>query len=91
MSIFARLLERLGIQRGEDRGMSALCDRRDSPDEIRALARMTAEAIHPEIKFAPSGKKLNVITTTDFDNQGKLTATARKRIEAGGLSDKNSQ
>jgi hypothetical protein len=70
MNIFARMLERLGVQRGEDRGMSVLYDSRDDWDEILAQARMTARALQTEIKYAPPGKKLNVITTSDL---GKKT------------------
>lgn len=81
MKLFIRIMERLGVQRGEDRGMSVLHDGRTSWDELEALARMTAQAIHSEIKFGPPGEKLNVITTGDFDNQGKLKDAARKRIE----------
>ena len=81
MNIFSRMLERLGVQRGEDRGMRVLYDGRTSMDELVAQARMTAAAIHEEIKFAPPGEKLNVITSGDFDNQGKLKDAARKRIE----------
>jgi hypothetical protein len=81
MNIFSRILERLGVQRGEDRGMSVLCDSRDDLDEILAQARMTARALQTEIKFAPPGERLNVITTGDFDSKGKLKDSARKRIE----------
>ena len=82
MNIFSRMLERLGVQRGEvARGMRVLHDGRTSMDELEALARMAAKAIHSEIKFAPLGERLNVISTGDFDNQGKLTDSARNRIE----------
>jgi hypothetical protein len=69
MNIFIRMLERLTGRRGEDRGMSVTYDGRSSPDEIEALARMTARAIHPETKFGPPGKKLNIITTGNLDNK----------------------
>ena len=81
MSIFGWMLERLGVQRVKDRGMSVLHDGRTSADELGALARWTARTIRPEIEFGPPGKKLNVITTGDFDSKGKLKDAARKRIE----------
>jgi len=82
MSIFGRMLERLGVQRGGvAQGMSVLHDGRTSADELEALARMTMRAIRTEIKFGPPGEKLNVITTDDFDSKGKLKDAARKRIE----------
>jgi hypothetical protein len=81
LNIFARMIERLTGRRGEDRGMSVAHDGRTSPDELEALARMTARAIRPEIKYAPPGEKLNVITTGDFDLKGKLKDATRKRIE----------
>jgi hypothetical protein len=89
MNIFARMLERLGAQRVENRGMSVLHDGRTSLDKLEALARMTARAIHSDIKFAPPGKRLNIVTTSDFDEKGKLKDSARKRIdeaaEAGAM------
>ncbi len=81
MSKFIRMLERLISRRSEGRGMSVLHDGRNSPDEIEALARMTAQAIQSETKFAPLGEKLNFVTTMDFDGKGNLTAAARKRIK----------
>jgi len=81
MNIFMKVLERLTGRRAEDRGMSVAHDGRTSPDEIETLARITARAIRPEIKYAPPGEKLNIITTGDFDSKGKLTDSARKRID----------
>ena len=84
MNIFIRIFEMVTGQHVQGQKMGALFDGRTSPDEIEALARMTARAIHPEIEFAPPGEKLNVITTGDFDLRGKLKDAARKRIEGKG-------
>lgn len=71
MNIFSRLLERLGVQRGEDRGMSVMHDGRTSRDELEALARWTLRSIRTEIKYAPPGKRLNIITTSDDEKTPK--------------------
>ncbi len=81
MNIFLRMLERVTGRRVQGEKMGVQFDGRTSPDEIETLARLTARAIHPEIKYAPPGEKLNIISTSDFDAQGKLTDSARKRIE----------
>lgn len=81
MNIFVRMLELVTGHRAEGQKMSVQHDGKTSMDELSALARMTARAIRPEIKYAPPGEKLNIITTGDFDGQGKLKDSARKRIE----------
>jgi hypothetical protein len=69
MSLFIRIMERLTGRPVEGQKMSVLCDDKDSPDEIIALARRTMRALHEEIKFAPPGKKLNIITTSNLPDK----------------------
>jgi hypothetical protein len=81
MNIFLRMLELVTGRHVQGPKMGVQFNGRTSPDEIETLARMTAGAIRPEIKYAPPGEKLNIITTGDFDSKGKLTDSARRRID----------
>jgi len=81
MSIFTRILENITGRSVRGDKMGAQFDGWISSDDLEALARVTARAIRPEIKYAPPGERLNVITTGDFDLKGKLKDATRKRIE----------
>jgi len=61
--------------------MKVLHDGRTAWDELCAFARWTRDSIKGRFKFAGPGKKINYVTTSDFDSQGKLKDSARKRIE----------
>jgi len=81
MNIFLKVFERVIGKRIKEETMGVSHDGRSSMDELSSLARLTARAIRPEIKYAPPGEKLNVVTTSDFDGAGKLTDAARKRLD----------
>jgi hypothetical protein len=61
--------------------MKVLWDGKISWDELSAFARWSWDSIKGRFKFAGPGKKINYITTSDFDGAGKLKDSAKRRIE----------
>ncbi len=71
MNIFLQVLSKVTGRPVQTVGMTVAHDGKTAPGELSALARLTKRLFGPRFKFAPPGKPLSFLTTSDLDPKTK--------------------